>query len=162
MAGDLTPELTKSIQSWISDARAVLVCCERLAQWFGEDGDCERLRATMGYLRDSISITERFSTGALSLKEAKPRPKGELRHLSCGRRMAEALSPILEMVLSVEPEFVGQARAILPEGAALKVIGSYGNYLGAISHFWCGNIWRQYPELAPDGWKVAAGSSNDS
>ncbi|HEY5957890.1 MAG TPA: hypothetical protein VIV60_15110 [Polyangiaceae bacterium] len=162
MSGDLPLELTKGIQAWALDARALLVCCERLAQWFGEKDDCEQLRATLGYLRDSISIAERFSTGALSLNDTKPRPKGELRHLLCGRRMAQALSPILELIVSDEPDFVGKARSILPESKALKLVGSYGNFLGAISHFWCGNIWRQYPELAPDGWNVAVGSGGDS
>jgi hypothetical protein len=150
----MRPELSTAIRAWVSEARAVLVCCEKLADWYGDEGDSARLNATMEYLRESILIAERYASGDLDLKEPKPRPRGKLAHFACGKRVAEALSPLLEMVVSKEPEFVSMARAELSEEEASKLVGCYGNFFGAISHFWCGDIWNTYPEYAPQEWSV--------
>jgi hypothetical protein len=46
-----------------------------------------------------------------------------------------------------------RARAELSEEGARKLVSSYGNFLGAISHYWCGDIGSLYPEYAPRGSK---------
>lgn len=162
MGGELPTELSASVLEWVADAKSALERCERLVQWQGEAGDYNRLRKSLEYVWDALAITENFATGALDLCVPMPRPKGKLTHFVCGRRTAQVLSPVLETFVSDEPQFVCLALSSLPESEAKQLVGSYGLVRGAIGYFLCGNMWKQYPEFAPNGWNVASGSSSNS
>lgn len=70
----------------------------------------------------------------------------------CERCIAEKITPLLQLVVEPEPEFIPWARETL-EAEHYKALMRYaGVFLGDMAVDVCKPIWKSFPDPAPEGW----------
>jgi hypothetical protein len=82
---------------------------------------------------------------------------------TCSRSLATALSPLLQIIVEPVPYFVPLARAEMERAHYLTLMRHVGAFTGSMSTDICETIWRDFPDLAPEGWPaLRAGPSNSA
>jgi hypothetical protein len=157
---DTINELATETLRWNNEVRALLASIKRIAEYFGTDDELESLLA-------ALRPAEAYFEGILpSLKDATWRAKAAgipVCQFTCGRSLATALSPLLQVIVEPVPYFVPLARVEMERAHYLTLMRHVGAFTGSMSTDICETIWRDFPDLAPEGWPaLRAGSSNSA
>jgi hypothetical protein len=141
--------LIEQVMAWVSETRAILRTCERLAEYFGTDEEEAALRTALAPLLTVVSLIEDPRQWASpSLPELRP------TDVACSEDLARTLSPLLRLVCEPVPEFVTTARHVPAAEDGMKLIILFGVFAGRFAINICAPVWRAHPTLAPEGWPL--------
>lgn len=141
--------LIEQVNGWVSETRAILRTCERLAEYFGTDEEETALRTALAPLLAVVSLIEDPQQWASpSLPSLRP------TDVACSEGLARMLSPLLQLVCEPVPEFVTTARHVTPADEGKKLIVLFGVFAGTFAMNVCAPVWRAHPKLAPEGWPL--------
>jgi hypothetical protein len=152
MVNTAKDELATETLRWIAETRALLVSIKRLAEYFGTDEEFESLLA-------ALMLAEAYFEGVLpSIEDAAWRASVagiEIRRFACGRLLATIISPLLQVIVEPVPDFVPLARFELQPPHYLTLMRHVGAFTGSVNKDVCEVIWREFPDLAPEGWSAS-------
>ena len=137
---------------WIDETRAILASIKRVVEYFGSDDEYESLLV-------SLHLSEAFFEGVLpALGDPAWRANVagiQIHQFTCGRPVAAMVSPLLQVIVEPVPEFVPMARKELEPAHYSALMRHVGAFTGSIGRDICETIWRDFPDLAPEGWPVS-------
>lgn len=151
--------LADEVLRWNSETRAILVSIKRVVEYFGTDGEFDALLA-------ALRLAESFFEGVLpALTDPTWRADVaniQIHQFTCSRAIAAMISPLLQLIVEPVPEFVSLARVELDQAHYSALMRHVGAFTGSISRDICGTIWREFSDLAPEGWPAShAGTQED-
>jgi hypothetical protein len=144
--------LADEVLRWNNETRAILISIKRIVEYFGTDDEFDSLLA-------ALKFAEAFFEGvvpALGDPTWRADVAGIRAHqFACGRTIAGMISPLLQLIVEPVPEFVPLARIDLPRAHCSTLIRHVGAFTGSIDRDICEPIWRDFPDLAPEGWQMS-------
>ena len=144
--------LTDEVVRWSNETRAILVSIKRIVEYFGSDDESESLLV-------SLRLSEAFFEGvipALGDPAWRANVAGiQIHQFACGRPIAAMVSPLLQVIVEPVPELVPMARKELEAAHYSALMRHVGAFTGSIGRDICETIWRDFPDLAPEGWPVS-------
>lgn len=150
--------LADEVLRWTNETRAILASIKRVVEYFGNDDEFESLLA-------ALQISEAFFEGVLPAF-ADPAWRADvagvqIHHFMCGRTIAGMISPLLQIIVDPVPEFVPLARKQLEPAHYSALMRHVGAFTGSIGRDICETIWRDFPDLAPEGWPVSRAGTQE-
>jgi hypothetical protein len=140
--------LTEQVNAWVSETRAILSACVRLAEYFGSDEEEASFRAGLALPLTLVAAIEDPLQWA-----APPLPAAAPPNVECSEALARMVSPLLQLVCEPVPDFVGTARPA-SDADAKALIVLFGVFSGTFARHVCAPVWCSYPSLAPEGWPL--------
>lgn len=148
--------LGEELLLWSNETRAIMVSIKRIVEYFGNDEE-------FTLLREAMKLAEAYFDGILpAFEDAAFRANVggiRIRQFACRRTIATMISPLLQIIVEPVPEFIPLARAELEPAHCSALIRHVGAFTGSIGTDVCDIIWRDFPELAPEGWPGSGAQS---
>jgi hypothetical protein len=144
-------EIRREILDWVRETRVLLEAAQAVVDWHGTEEESQSfIDSTMAakeILRGMVGVaSSRF------MQDVKP-ASGTAR-FQCSVRTAAALSPLLEVLATPVPDFIGRARHELSADEAKRVTMGFGLFCGAMVDHVYERFWKDHPTLAPEGWPL--------
>lgn len=140
--------LTDEVNAWVSETRAILSACIRLAEYFGSDEEEASFRAGLALPLILVAAVEDPLQWA-----APPLPASAPPEVECSEGLARMVSPLLQLVCEPVPDFVGTAR-LTSDAHTKALLILFGVFSGTFARHVCAPVWRSYPSLAPEDWPL--------
>jgi hypothetical protein len=144
--------MANEVLRWSNETRAILVSVKRIVEYFGTDDEFESLLA-------ALKLAEAFFEGVLPAF-GDPAWRADVvgiqtQQFACSRTIANMISPLLQLIVEPVPDFVPLARVDLDRAHYSALMRHVGAFTGSIGRDICEIIWRDFPDLAPEGWPVS-------
>jgi len=144
-----TATLIESATDWCTETRAILVSIRRLVEYFGAESEFISVS-------EHIDYAEQFLAGVVPVLGDRSFTleigNGPRSAFSCARITAQAISPLLQVIVEPLPEFVENARASLSKDHFGAFVRYYGVFIGTVDSAICEPVWGSFSDLAPEGW----------
>jgi len=135
--------LVSEIRDWASQTRSVVEVARRLITHFGVEAEEIAFEAAIARALHWVTATECSVKGdAISRSEPKS------VKFSCSEAIAETITPLLILLLEVEPDFTYTAREILGKDSR-RILRPYGAFLCSLAEDIARPVWKLYPRLTP-------------
>jgi hypothetical protein len=144
----MNEELREQAAAWLNEIECMTLALRFVVQRFASE---DEERAYAESVRHFESLMAELQTLIGKTKGVTQRHKQLVRLTGITEPTARAISPLLETILTHEPDFLQPAR----ENGEQHLVALYGMMRGAWGTYVCAPVWDMYPNLAPPGWRTS-------